>query len=118
MRRRAAEEIRANLGEDRIVMVDESANFFGIESRGAAQLRGNGCLAVTSEEVVFLMWLPRRELRVSRERITSVERVRSHLGKTIRRDLLKLTFADETGLSDSAAWYVGDLPAWEAALRA
>lgn len=115
-RRRVAEEVRTRLGEDRIVVIDDFANFFGVESRGATQMRGNGCLAATSEEVVFLMWLPRRELRISRERITSVERVRSHLGKRIGRDLLKVAFADETGLPDSVAWFVRDLPAWEEAL--
>src|SRR5687768_8137373 len=98
MRRRAAEEIRARLGEARIVMIDDAANFFGIESRGAGQIRGNGCLAATPEEIVFLMWFPRRELRISRDRLTSVERVKSHLGKRVGRDLLKITFADETGL--------------------
>lgn len=111
-----AEKLRSRLGEDRIVAIDDSANFFGVESRGAAQWRGNGCLVVTLEEVVFLMWLPRRELHVPRARITSVERAKAHLGKTIGRDLLKLRFVDEAGHPDSAAWLVRDLPAWEEAL--
>jgi hypothetical protein len=117
MRKRVADEVRGQLGEDRIVMIDDFANFFGVESRTAAQMRGNGCLAATSEEIVFRMLLPRRELRISRGKITSVERARSHLGKAIRRDLLKLRFTNETGQPDSVAWFVHDLPAWEAALR-
>ncbi|MEA2432750.1 MAG: hypothetical protein QOG54_207 [Actinomycetota bacterium] len=116
-RKRVAQEVRTRAGEDRIVMIDDFANFFGLQSRGAAQMRGNGCLAITPDEVVFLMWLPRRDLYIPRQRITSVERVRSHLGKRIGRDLLKITFTDETGNPDSAAWFVHDLPAWEAALR-
>ncbi len=96
--------------------MDDSANSFGVESRGAAQIRGNGCLALTADEVLFVMWLPLRELRISRDRITLVERARSHLGKRVGRPLLRVRFADDIGRDDSVAWLVRDLPAWEAAL--
>jgi hypothetical protein len=98
------------------VLIDETANSFGVESAGATQIRGNGCLAATEEEVVFVMWLPRRELRIPRDRITAVERVRSHLGKTIGHELLRLRYIDEAGRPDSMAWFVQDLAAWEATL--
>jgi hypothetical protein len=103
-------------GHGELELVDDSANSFGVESRGAAQIRGNGCLGLTADEVLFVMWLPRRELRIPRERISVVERARSHLGKTVGRPLLRVRFADEVGRDDSVAWLVGDLPAWEAAL--
>ncbi len=104
------------LGADRIVAIDEGANSFGVESRGPWQIRGNGCLAASDEEVVFVMWLPRRTLRFPRDRITGVERAWSHLGKTIGRPLLRVRFTGDDGQPDSVAWFVRDLPAWEAAL--
>jgi hypothetical protein len=103
-------------GDGELELMDESANSFGLESRGVAQIRGNGCLALTADEVIFVMWLPRRELRIPRERISLVERAGSHLGKTVGRPLLRVRFADEIGRDDSVAWLVRDLLAWEAAL--
>src|SRR5688500_15508607 len=108
LRRRVAAAVRARLGEGRIQLMDDRANSFGVESRGVAQMRGNGCLAAPSDEVLFVMWIPRRELRIARDRITAVERVASHLGKTIGRPLLRLRYIDEVGRSDSVAWYVRD----------
>ena len=117
LRRRAAEDVRSRLGAENIFMIDERANSFGIESKGVAQIRGNGCLAASDDQLMFLMWLPRRELVIARPLITGVERVRSHLGKTIGRDLLKVSFTNNEGTPDSVAWYVSDLEAWESALR-
>ena len=108
--------MRARLGETEIVAIDESANCFGVESAGVWQVRGNGCLGATNDEVLFIMWFPRKELSIPRESITVVERARSHLGKSIGRELLRVRFTNDNGQPDSAAWYVRDLPVWEAAL--
>jgi hypothetical protein len=116
LRRRAEARLRSMAGERELELIDDSANSFGVESRGVAQIRGNGCLALTADEVLFVMWLPRRELRISRKRISVVERAGSHLGKTVGRPLLRIRFADDLGRDDSAAWLIRDLPAWEAVL--
>jgi hypothetical protein len=115
-RRQVAEEVRARLGDSEILAIDESANSFGVESAGVMQIRGNGCLAATRDEVLFIMWVPRKELSIPRPWITAVERADSHLGKSKFRPLLRLRFTDEQGRADSVAWAVRDLPAWEAAL--
>ena len=108
--------MRRRLGETEIIAFDESALSFGVESKGAWQVRGNGCLCATNEELLFIMWLPRRELMIARERVTAVERAKSHLGKRIGRELLRVRFTNDWGQPDSIAWYVRDLTAWEAAL--
>lgn len=118
LRRRVAAEVRTELGEERIRLLDDRANSFGVESAGVWQIRGNGCLAATDEEVLFVMWLPRRRIRIPRDRITAVDRVRTHLRKTIGTSLLRLRFIDDAGQSDAIAWFVRDLPAWEATLGA
>ena len=93
--------------------MDDGANTFGVESRGRAQIRGNGCLAATAKEIVFLMWFPRREVRIPRSAITAVERTKWHLGKSVGRTLLRVRFTNDEGRPDSVAWWVRDLPAWE-----
>jgi hypothetical protein len=93
------------------LLEDDSANFLGRTSKSAFQLRGNGCLALGDEQLVFVMWWPRRELVIDRAAITAVATVKGHLGKTIGRPLLRVTFEGE-----SAAWYVRQLDQWLAAL--
>jgi hypothetical protein len=116
-RTRIAAELRDHLGPERIVALDDSANFFGVESKGKWQMRGNGVLAAADAEIVFVMWFPRREVRVPRDRVTGIERVKWHLGKSVGRTLLLVRFTNEQGRPDSVAWLVRDLDAWETALR-
>lgn len=62
------------------------------------------------------MWIPRKEIRITRDWISAVEHPMSHLGKTVARPLLKIRYNDDQGRPESVAWLVRDLPAWEAAL--
>ncbi len=116
MRRRATRSVRQLVGEGSIVAIDDRANGFGVTSAGVVQIRGNGCLAASRDELVFVMWVPKRELRIPRARITGIERTRWHLGKTVGRELLLVRFTNERGEEDAAAWLVRDLPLWEATL--
>ena len=108
MRARARRRAVELLGEEP-ALVEDGAAFFGQASRGKLQIRGIGCLALGGQRLVFVMWLPRRELVVERSEITAVDAVRSRLGKTVGRRLLRVTFGDD------AAWSVGDLDRWLAA---
>jgi hypothetical protein len=117
-RARVADELRRRLEDRPIVALDDGANFFGVQSRGKAQIRGNGCLAATDAEILFLMWWPRREIRIARDRVTSIERARSHLGKSVGYELLRVHFTNDEGAPDSVAWWVADLPEWERVLQA
>ena len=108
--------MRGRLGETEVIAFDESALSFGVESKGVWQIRGNGCLGASNDQILFIMWLPRRELMIRRERVTAVERAKSHLGKRIGRELLRVRFTNDSGQPDSIAWYVRDLATWEAAL--
>ena len=115
-RQKIVDEVRQRLGDTEIIAIDESANCFGVESAGVTQIRGNGCLAATADELLFIMWIPRKEISIPRPWITAVERADSHLGKRIFRPLLRVRFKDDQNRMDSVAWAVRDLPAWEAAL--
>ena len=96
---------------------EEDANSFGVESAGVWQVRGNGNLALTKHELLFAQWVPNRLLRIPRSSIAEVTTVRSPLGKTMRRDLLKVVWTTDLGTQDSIALWVGDLEGWLEALR-
>lgn len=93
------------------------ANSFGVESAGRWQVRGNGNLALTEHELLFAQWVPNRLLRIPRKSIVEVMTARSHLGKWIARDLLKVVWTTDLGTRDSIALWVKDLDGWLEALR-
>ena len=64
-----AREVRDRLGEDAIVRIDDVARFFGLESASVFQIRGNGCLAATGDEILFVLWLPRQEVRIENDQL-------------------------------------------------
>lgn len=94
----------------------EPALFYGHESQGKAQLRGNGVLVLLPDRLVFSMLVPVREYAIPRKRIIRTESPSSYLGKTNFRPLLKVVFQSENGQLDSMAWLVDDVPAWQAAI--
>ena len=92
----------------------QNVNYFGQESKGLGQVRGNGCLILTESELYFEMWTPKRILRIPKHMIKRVENPppKWHLKKTKNRLLLKIHFTNEQGLEDSAAWIVPELEEW------
>jgi hypothetical protein len=95
---------------------ESDANSFGVESAGPLQVRGNGNLVLSDDELLFAQWVPNRLLRIPRDSILEVTTARSHLGKTMGRKLLKVVWTDEAGGRDSIALWVRDLDDWLAAL--
>ncbi len=94
---------------DTILFRDDGANLFGMASLGRGQVRGNGTLILTDNELVFLMLVPEREIIIPRSSIISVETPKSFLGKTRFTPLLKVDFSTPQGKTDSAAWAVRDI---------
>jgi hypothetical protein len=80
------------------------AQSFGQESRGKTQLRGNGILLLTDQELFFQGILPKREFTIPLQQIQSVEIVKSHLGKSTFRNLVKVNFTNDAGQAYSIAW--------------
>ncbi len=96
----------------------EPANCLGVASRGKAQLRGTGALALGSEALVFDYWVISRRIAIPRRAIRRVEHVRSHLGKSVGATLIKVSFVNDEHLYDQVAFRVIDVDAWTAALEA
>jgi len=98
-------------------LIVPGANFFGQESGGVMQMRGNGTLVLTDSELYFERWVARKEYRIPLNAIQAIETPTSFLGKTNFRPLLKVVFKDEAGHTDSMAWLVRDLEGVKRALE-
>lgn len=98
------------------VLREEIAVSLGVESAGPWQVRGNGNLALTESELLFVQWLPNRMLQIPRKTITEVGTTRSHLGKTMGTPLLKVGWTNEVSEPDSIAVWLKDVDGWIEAL--
>ncbi len=108
-------EIRQKFGVNRI-RAEADANFFGLESGGKTQIRGNGRLLLTDNELVFGMFKPAKEIVIPLSSITAIDIVKWHLGKSIFQPLLKVYFDNENGTQDSGAWWLANPKEWKALL--
>ncbi len=86
------------------------ANFFGQESRGIVQLRGNGTLVITDTDLYFEKWLPRKEYHIPLANIQAIEMPRVFLRKSLGLNpLLKVVYRNSSGQQDAMAWFIPDL---------
>jgi len=88
------------------------ANFFGQESAGLKQIRGNGTLVLTDKALYFALWKPKREYNILLNEIIGIEKTKSHLKKTKGIMMLKVIFIKDKGEQDSIAWIVDKLDDW------
>ena len=105
-------ELLSTYSEREIIQKSIDANFFGLQSLGRRQVRGNGLLILTEREVIFYLYVPKKEFRIPLKSIIRIDSPKSHLGKTKSRLLLKIVFTNNIGEEDSIAWNVGDLESW------
>lgn len=88
-----------------------AATALGRSDESAEPLTTTGTLAATATEVAFAQWRPLRLLRIPRADLERVDTTREHLGKSMRSDVLRLSWregADE----HQVAFFVRDLDAW------
>ncbi len=111
-------ELKTNLKENydkedrKILLKSRGANFFGQESKGVSQMRGNGNLFLYENELFFKQWVPKKNISIPIDKIHSVEVIKSHLLKTKAVPLLKVIFENEKSQNDSIAWFVRKLDKW------
>ncbi|MFQ6104644.1 MAG: hypothetical protein ACE5OP_10170 [Candidatus Glassbacteria bacterium] len=110
-------EIMSKFEGREVLFTSRGAQYFGRKSSGLMQIRGNGDLIITPEEVYFEMWFPKRVFRTPLSSLIAVETPRFFNGRSVFMPLLKLTFHSETGGEDAVGWYVKDLEKAIAVLR-
>jgi hypothetical protein len=106
------QEILSKFDQEQIILYSFGPNFFGQESTRYKQLRGNGVLILTGDELYFEMYVPKRKYSFPIESIKSVDTVKSFLGKTRFTPLLRISFINYKGQEDSATWQLGDADVW------
>ena len=105
-------EIMDKFKDKNIILSANDANFFGQQSRKSTQVRGNGVLILTAEELYFEMWRPKKILQIPISSVLKIEITKSFLHKSVFRKLLKVVFTNQEGEEDAAAWWVTSLEKW------
>ncbi len=105
-------EILDGFKDKNIILSLNSANFFGQQSRKSTQVRGNGVLILTAEDLYFEMWRPKKILQIPISSVLKIEITKSFLHKSVFRKLLKVVFTNQEGEEDAAAWWVTSLDKW------
>ena len=110
------ERMQARFRPEQILRSETTANFVGLESRGLPQVRGNGVLVLTRDELWFSRWALRDDFSMPLHQIEQILLVDAHLGKRyFGRKLLYVQFQTPQG-KDAAAWAVGDPESWQRAI--
>ncbi|CAM4492542.1 hypothetical protein [Paenibacillus tarimensis] len=92
------------------LLVDYLSNFYGVSSKGMRQIRGNGILLLSRNDLVFEMYIPRKKYTIPLDTINEISKVNGHLGK-VGFNLLKVKFKSENHCEE-AAWAVNDVDEW------
>lgn len=112
LRNRGRGELQLRFAAADVLVSDTLAESYGRASLGPNQARGNGVLAVTREQLFFMLYTPTRRLEIPLADVREVSLVRSHLGKASDTDLLLVRFAVAAG-EDAIAWRTHDPGAWK-----
>ena len=112
--RRLRAQVEAEVGDS--ARRTANARGLGLESRGKGQVRGNGWLVLTDDELRFRQWVPNRETRIPLAAVTEVTTERWWLGKSVGSKLLVVRWRTPEGGEDAMAWEVRGLDEWLAAL--
>ena len=107
-----ADQALAQFQDRKIIHSDSFVNYFGRESQGMKQIRGNGILILTEKELYFELYLPKKIITIPINQISKIETPRSHLGKSKLKKLLKIIYTNQNQEKDSVAWLVKQLPSW------
>jgi hypothetical protein len=93
----------------------EGANFSGLESQGIGQVRGNGFIALTGEDLRITRAIPAAEWRIPHRQIKQATLEPSFLGKRRGSPVLVITFEADSQV-DRLGVYVRDGQAWVEAI--
>lgn len=86
-------------------------NFSGLESKGLAQIRGNGFMALTDQDLRITRAVPAAEWRIPHRQIKGVTLQSSFLGKRRGMKVLVIAF-EQAGQPDRIGIYVRNSATW------
>ncbi len=117
VRQKCAKVVRARYGGKPLRRMDLHVNYLGVRSGGLGQIRGNGVLVLTEDELWFYRAAPAREYPVPLDAIRGINMPKSFLGKSIFRPLLCVEYDTGDGATDEIGFIVRDPAAWRAAIE-
>jgi hypothetical protein len=112
----AAQSQLSEVASGRTPKRQSPAQSFGLRSKGPAQWRGAGYLALFDDELVFVQAIASNHVRAKRSDIIGVTTPRSFLGKSQGVKLLAVEWRTGEGGTEQVALRVPDLDAWVADL--
>jgi len=95
-----------------VIREDHFANFAGLSSKGAKQQRRSGILILTDEEIFFLAWLSKVEIRIPLSSVIRVDETKTHAGRWAAYPMFHIIYKNEDGKTDGAAWSVKNREEW------
>jgi hypothetical protein len=104
--------VLARFNPEDIILLNLGANFFGEESKGGRQVRGNGALVLVRDAVVFFRAAPAREYRIPLADILEKSLPRSLNGRSVFTPLLRIDYT-VAGRPEAAAWAVRGPEQWK-----
>jgi hypothetical protein len=99
-----------------IIGATTRANFFGRRSKGGFQIRGNGALVLTEEQVCFIRAVPLKEYCIPIKSIEQVSMPSSFNGKSVFSKLLCIHYTVD-GMEDSIAWAIKHPVKWKESIE-
>lgn len=114
--RKLEKYVRSTFTESEIIGVTTRANFFGLQSRGSRQLKGNGAIILTDENLFAIRAIPFKEIIIPTTNITAVSLQHSFNGKTILKKLLCIHYQDG-GHEEALAYGVAHPEKWKLAIE-
>jgi len=114
VRRQLEVRMEERLRGRKVLRRDGWVSLFGQRSRGLVRVRGNGALALTDRELVFLLAVPAREITIPLQSVVSVSHPKSFMGRSIFRPLLVVACCGEE--EDEVGWALKDPEAWGRAI--
>lgn len=117
VQKKLKKHIQQQFQMDEIIGASTRANFFGTKSLGSRQLRGNGALVLTKDNIYFVRSLPSKEYSVPLKNIREISLPKSFNGKSVFRRLLCVHYYSE-GQEDAIAWAVDNPEKWKTAIEA
>jgi len=107
--------IQQKFDKEEIIGMTTSANFFGKQSKGGKQLRGNGAFVLTKNQVCFIRAVPFKEYVIPLKSITEVSLPNSFNGRSVFSKLLCIQYKTDSG-QDAMAWAMKDPESWKKAI--
>lgn len=108
--------IQKKFDKKEIIGATTRANFFGKKSKGGKQIRGNGAIVLTRNQLFFIRAMPFKEYIIPIKSINRVSMPNSFNGKSVFSKLLCVHYNVE-GVEDSIAWAIKNPVKWKKSIE-